>query len=145
MQLRLEFQTIKKGRESMMEYIYKLKTISDNLTVVGESVKETDQILQLLGGLGSKYNDIIASLTTKDEELSLHSVHNMLITYEERLNSQNTSSSDLNSIATHTAVQTRPHNSYGFSHAKRGNRSPIHSSQYLPRLSNNQPRSATYS
>ena len=145
MQHRLEFQTIKKGRESMMEYILKLRTVSDNLAVVGEPVKETDPILQLLGGLGSKYNDIVASLTTKDEELSLHSVHNMLITHEQRLTSQNTSSSDLNSIATHMAVQTQPHNSYGFSHAKRGNRSPFHSSQYQPRLSNNQPRFATYS
>ena len=45
MQLRLEFQTIKKGGESMMEYILKLKTISNDLAAVGEPIKETNQIL----------------------------------------------------------------------------------------------------
>ena len=36
----------------MMEYILKMKTVYDNLTVVGEPIKEIDHILQLLGGLG---------------------------------------------------------------------------------------------
>ena len=77
----------------MMEYILKMKNVSNNLSAVGEPVKEIDQILQLLGGLGLKYNAIVASLTTRDEELSLHSVHSMLLTHEQRLTSHNTSSS----------------------------------------------------
>ena len=40
MQLRLEFQTIKKGGDTMMEYILKVKTITDNLAAIGESVKK---------------------------------------------------------------------------------------------------------
>ncbi|RVW14006.1 Retrovirus-related Pol polyprotein from transposon RE1 [Vitis vinifera] len=63
LQLRLEFQTAKKGADPMLEYILKIKTISDNLAAIGEPVKETDHILQLLGGLGSEYNSIVASLT----------------------------------------------------------------------------------
>ena len=82
MQLILEFQTIKKGGESMMEYILKMKTVSDYLATVGEPVKEIDQILQLLRGLRSEDNAIVASLTTRDEELSLHSVHSMLLTHK---------------------------------------------------------------
>ena len=89
----------------MMEYILKMKTVSDNLSTVGEPVKEIDQILQLLGGLGSEYNAIVASLTTRDEELSFHSIHSMLLTHEQRLTSHNTSS-DLNSIASHMAIRT---------------------------------------
>ena len=50
MQLRLEFQTIKKGGDTMMEYILKVKTITDNLAAIREPVKERDQILQILGG-----------------------------------------------------------------------------------------------
>ena len=45
MQLRLEFQTTKKGGDSMLDYILKMKTISDNLTAVGELVKDRDHIL----------------------------------------------------------------------------------------------------
>ncbi|RVX16768.1 Retrovirus-related Pol polyprotein from transposon RE1 [Vitis vinifera] len=62
--LRLEFQTTKKGVDPMLEYILKIKTISDNLVAIGEPVKESDHILQLLGGLDSEYNTIMASLTT---------------------------------------------------------------------------------
>ena len=45
MQLRLEFQTIRKGSLSMMEYILEIKNISNNLATIGESVSERDQIL----------------------------------------------------------------------------------------------------
>ena len=62
MQLRLEFQTIRKGSLSMMEYILRIKNISNNLAAIGESVSEMDQILQLLAGLRANYNSIVASL-----------------------------------------------------------------------------------
>ena len=45
MQLRLEFQTAKKGADSMLEYIIRIKTISNNLAAIGEPVKDKDHIL----------------------------------------------------------------------------------------------------
>ena len=98
----------------MLEYILKIKTISDNLAVIREPVKETDHILQLLGGLGSKYNSIVASLTAREDDLSLYSVHNILLTHEQRLNHQHTSSADLPFAAAHIAAvlstqHPRPH------------------------------------
>ena len=63
----------------MMEYILNMKAIIDNLGVVGEPVKERDHILQILGGLGSEYNSIVASLSIRDDDLSLHSIHCMSI------------------------------------------------------------------
>ena len=62
MQLRLEFQTIRKGYLSMMEYILRIQNIFDNLAAIGELVFESDQILQLITGLGADYNSIVASL-----------------------------------------------------------------------------------
>ena len=61
MQLRLEFQTTRKGSLPMMEYILKLKNLADSLAVIGEPVSDRDQILQLLGGLGANYNSIVAT------------------------------------------------------------------------------------
>ncbi|KAJ9672694.1 hypothetical protein PVL29_026062 [Vitis rotundifolia] len=114
LQLRLEFQTAKKGADPMLEYILKIKTISDNLAAIGEPVKESDHILQLLGGLGSEYNSIVASLTAREDDLSLHSVHSILLTHEQRLNHQHTSSVDLPFVAAHIAAapstqRPRPH------------------------------------
>ena len=53
MQLRLAFQTYRKGSLPIMEYILKIKTITYSLATIGEPVVERDQILQLLVGLGA--------------------------------------------------------------------------------------------
>ncbi|RVW21555.1 Retrovirus-related Pol polyprotein from transposon RE1 [Vitis vinifera] len=104
LQLRLVFQTAKKGVDPMLEYILKIKTISDNLVAIGEPVKETNHILQLLGGLGSEYNSIVASLIAREDDLSLHSVHSILFTHEQRLNHQHASSADLPFAVAHIAT-----------------------------------------
>ncbi|WKA12274.1 hypothetical protein VitviT2T_029682 [Vitis vinifera] len=62
MQLQLEFQTMKKGSLSMMDYILKLKNLADSLAAIGEPVHNRYHILKLLGGLGVEYNSIVASL-----------------------------------------------------------------------------------
>lgn len=71
MQLRLAFQTIKKASLTMMEYILKLKNIADNLAAIGETVSERDHVLQLLAGLGSEYDPIVASLTAREDDVPL--------------------------------------------------------------------------
>ena len=38
MQLRLQLQTIKKGEQSMLEYLLKIKKFVDNLSIIGESL-----------------------------------------------------------------------------------------------------------
>nr|CAN75274.1 hypothetical protein VITISV_043735 [Vitis vinifera] len=88
--------------------------LSDNLAAIGEPVKETNHILQLLGGLGSEYNSIVASLTACEDDLSLHSIHDILLTHEQCLNHQHTSSADLPFAAAHIAAapstqHLRPH------------------------------------
>ena len=89
-----------------MEYIMKMKAIYDNLAVPGELVKDCDHALQLLDGLGPKYNVVVASLTTRDDDLSHHSVNNILLTHEQRLMVQNYVPLYLNSITTNMAMQT---------------------------------------
>ena len=87
----------------MMEYILKVKTITDNLAAIREPVKERDQILQILGGLGPGYNSIVASLTSRDEDLSLHSVHS---THDQRLQLQQSLPPELVPLTTHVATTT---------------------------------------
>ena len=108
MQLRLEFQTTRKGSLTMMEYILKLKSLEDNLATIGEPLTDRDQILQLLGGLGVDYNSIVASLTVREDEMSLHSVPNILLTHEQRLGFQNLVAED-NIIFTNLATPQYQH------------------------------------
>ena len=104
MQLRLAFQTTRKSSLSMMEYILKLKTITNNLAAIGEPVVERDQILQLLGDLKADYNPIIASLSARENDINLHSVHGFLLTHEQRLHFHNSIAED-ESISAHIATQ----------------------------------------
>ena len=69
----------------MMEYILKIKNISDHLVAIGELVSKKNQILQLLAGLRADYNSIVASLIAWEDDLSLHSVHSILLTREKQL------------------------------------------------------------
>ena len=108
MQLRLEFQTTRKGSLTMMEYILKLKSLADNLATIGEPVTDRDQILQLLGGLGANYNSIVAFLTAREDEMSLHSVHSILLTHEQRLSFHNSVAED-NVISTNLAAPQYQH------------------------------------
>ena len=82
----MQFQTTKKRFLWMMDYIHKLKNLANNLAVIGEPVHNKDHILQLLGGLGVEYNSIVASLTAREDEVSLHTTHNILLTYEQQCN-----------------------------------------------------------
>ncbi|KAI4307275.1 hypothetical protein L6164_030479 [Bauhinia variegata] len=62
MELRLQLQTTKKCNLSMWEYILKFRHTCDNLRAIGEGVTDDDQIMAILGGLGSEYNPIVASV-----------------------------------------------------------------------------------
>ncbi|WKA06475.1 hypothetical protein VitviT2T_024372 [Vitis vinifera] len=88
MQLHLEFQTTCKGAMSMMEYLLKVKTLADNLAGIGEPVSKKDQVLQILGGLGVDYNPIVASITSREDDITIHSIHSILLTHEQRLHFQ---------------------------------------------------------
>ena len=66
----------------MMDYILKLKTLADNLAAIGEDVNDKDHILQLLGDLGADYKSIVASITARENEVFLNSIHSFLLTYE---------------------------------------------------------------
>ena len=84
----------------------KIKILTNNLAAIGEPVIERDQVLQLLGGLGAEYNSIITSLTAREDEVSLHSVHNILLTHEQRLQFQN-SITEETTLSTHIASHSR--------------------------------------
>ncbi|RVW43508.1 Retrovirus-related Pol polyprotein from transposon RE1 [Vitis vinifera] len=88
MQLRLEFQSTKKGSMSMIDYIMKVKGAADSLAAIGEPVSEQDQIMNLLGGLGSDYNAVVTAINIREDKISLEAVHSMLLAFEQRLEQQ---------------------------------------------------------
>ncbi|KAG6736757.1 hypothetical protein POTOM_060348 [Populus tomentosa] len=88
MQLRLELQSINKGSLSIIDYMMKVKGATDSLTVIGEPVLEQDQVMNLIGGLGSDYNAIVTTINIRDNKISIEVVHSMPLDFEYRLEQQ---------------------------------------------------------
>ncbi|RVW12197.1 Retrovirus-related Pol polyprotein from transposon RE1 [Vitis vinifera] len=88
MQLRLELQSTKKGSLSMIDYIMKVKGAADSLAAIGEPVSEQDQVMNLLGGLGSNYNAVVTAINIRDDKISIEAVHSMRLAFEHRLEQQ---------------------------------------------------------
>ena len=78
MQLHLQLQTIKKAGLSMMDYILKIKSFSDQLAAISEKVSERDQVLHLLAGLGAEYNSFVVSITSKSKSVTFDHVSSLL-------------------------------------------------------------------
>lgn len=85
MQLRLQLQTTKKGSQSMVDYLQKMKTIADNLAVASQPLNEDDLILHILGGLGSDYDALVISVTSRTEPITLTDLNGLLLSHEYRL------------------------------------------------------------
>lgn len=92
----------------------------DNLAPIRKPVAEKDQIMQLLRGLGEDYNSIIASLTVCEVDVSIHSVHNILLTYEQRLCFQNLVAEG-ETISPNIAIQGRHSNTRKYYDGRRNN------------------------
>jgi len=117
----------------MIDYIMKVKAAADSLAAIGEPVSEQDQVMNLLGGLGSYYNAIVTAINIRDDKISIEAVHNMLLAFEHRLEQQ----SLIEQISTMAA-------NYASSSSNRGGGRIYTGSQgqhYTPNLNNYRGRS----
>ena len=63
----------------MIDYIMKVKGAADNLSAIGEPILEQDQVMNLLGGLGSEYNAVVTAINIRYDKISIEAVHSMLL------------------------------------------------------------------
>ncbi|KAL5583603.1 hypothetical protein UlMin_016045 [Ulmus minor] len=124
MQLRLELQSTKKGSMSMIDYIMKIKGAADNLAAIGEPVSEQDQVIKLLGGLGSDYNAVVSTINIRDDKISLEAIHSMLLAFEHRLEQQ----SSIEQLSTMSANYAFSSNNKGGGRKFNGGRGQIYTS-----------------
>ncbi|KAK6118072.1 hypothetical protein DH2020_048186 [Rehmannia glutinosa] len=90
MQYKLQLQTVKKGNSSMREYLGKIKSLCDLLTSSGSQVSEAEHISHILLGLGSEYDAVMISITTRAVPCTLMEAYSILLSFENRIeNSEN--------------------------------------------------------
>ncbi|KAF3785989.1 hypothetical protein EJ110_NYTH24011 [Nymphaea thermarum] len=56
LQLKRQFQDIKRGTRTVLEYLNEIKSVSDQLAVIGHPVSDKDKVQQALSGLGTDFD-----------------------------------------------------------------------------------------
>ena len=74
LQYKLQVQTMKKRAMSMREYLTKIKSCKDFLASAGYKLKEDDQVLHILAGLGSEYDPVVGPITARSEPFTANDV-----------------------------------------------------------------------
>jgi hypothetical protein len=60
-----QLATLKKGNSSLTDYFHKLKTLNDTLVACGQPLNDFEAVSFLLAGLGSKFDPLVTSVTTR--------------------------------------------------------------------------------
>jgi len=118
---------------TMIDYIMKVKATADSLVAIREPVFDQDQVMNLLGGLGSDYNAVVTAINIRDDKISIEAVHSMLLAFEHHLEQQ----SSIEQISTMTANYASSSSNRGGGRTYTGSRSQ----HYTPNFSNYRGRS----
>ncbi|KAF3773167.1 hypothetical protein EJ110_NYTH55801 [Nymphaea thermarum] len=62
LQLRRQFQDIKHGMRTVLEYLNEIKSVSDQLAAIGHPVSDKDKVQQALSGLGTEFDIFCTAL-----------------------------------------------------------------------------------
>jgi hypothetical protein len=101
---RIVLATTKKGELSIVDYIDKMRNLSDELTAAGKPIDDDDLISYILSGLDYEYNSIVTTLVMKDN-LTIAEAYSQLLSFEQRVELQCSTERYAN-IATHGCGST---------------------------------------
>lgn len=91
LQIRTHLATLRKGNASVSEYFQRVKNLCDTLAAAGQPLSDDESISYILAGLGSDFDPLVTSVTTRLEPMSLEELYNHLLTHEMRIDHQNQS------------------------------------------------------
>ncbi|XBI67178.1 hypothetical protein VPH35_046581 [Triticum aestivum] len=91
MQLRYQLSNLKKKDLSASDYYRKMKGFADAMASIGKPLTDDEVLGYMLAGLGSEFEPLIASITARDDPVSLSSFYAYLLSAELRLEQQNSS------------------------------------------------------
>lgn len=80
-ELRRSLQTTTKGGSSCLEFCQPIRAIADELAFIGFPISDDDLVIQILTGLGSDFNSVVAAANAKDH-LSFAELQSMLLSHE---------------------------------------------------------------
>ncbi|KAI4312733.1 hypothetical protein MLD38_037531 [Melastoma candidum] len=83
--LRTQMQQLRKDGRSMQQYLSNLKSLSDQLSAIGEPVKYRDYVWYMLEGLPAEYDAVVTAVYSRPDQPSVEEVQNLLLSFDMRL------------------------------------------------------------
>lgn len=84
MQLKHQLQTSRRGELSILDYVEKMMSIADNLSLVGKPADEDYLVTLILNGLWSKYDGTVDSIQARENPITLADLRGLLLSAELR-------------------------------------------------------------
>jgi hypothetical protein len=97
----LQLVTTQKGRMTVAEYVNKMRSLADEMAVVGRTLEKEEPIEYILTGLSHEYDPIVSTVITKTSALSVSELYAQLLAFETRLTlmgAQEGGSSSVNTV-----------------------------------------------
>ncbi|KAL5834518.1 hypothetical protein ACOSQ4_014015 [Xanthoceras sorbifolium] len=105
LQLRQQLQQIKKGGDSISEFVMKIKNIGDALMEAREEVPDRDLILALMGGVGHEYDAVVVMISSQHRTMSLEDAQFSFLMHEQHIDQLNTVAQlNISGASTHFAA-----------------------------------------
>ncbi|KAL5794665.1 hypothetical protein ACOSP7_003259 [Xanthoceras sorbifolium] len=123
LQLRQQLQNIKKGSDSISDFVLKIKNIGDALMAVGEEVTERDLLMSLMNGVRHDYDPVVVLISNQHQTMTLKDAHFSFLMYEQRLLHLDSSNPSVNFVSNNPNYNSRNAGNRGSSNNYRGNRS----------------------
>jgi hypothetical protein len=101
MQVHFQLATL---NSSITDYFHKLKTLSDTLTACGQPLNDFEAVSFLLAGLGSEFDLLVTSVTTRVDPISRDDIYGLLLAHKMRLEQQMVNT-DLSNASTHVTAR----------------------------------------
>ncbi|KAF5459789.1 hypothetical protein F2P56_019707 [Juglans regia] len=108
MQTQFQIATMKKGSDSIKEYFHKATSLASALGAARQPLSSSEFIIYLLAGLGSDYESIVMSITTRPEPLTTPQVFSYLLNHEAHLQHQNNTLLSGTQLAANSASRQSP-------------------------------------
>ncbi|KAF5442060.1 hypothetical protein F2P56_037245 [Juglans regia] len=126
MQLKEELTLIKKGSQTIQEYLHTVKSLADEISLINHPISEDDLTLYILNGLGADFREIAAPIRARERPLTFEELHDLLVGHDAYLRHLEVSSQQLVASANYSNRRSGSSSSSG-GHLSKGS-SKSHSS-----------------
>ena len=85
LQIRIQLTITTKRSKTTTDYFHYIKRLIDELVVAGQPLNHDDIITYILTGLSHEYDNFVASISARTNDITLEEIYSLLLTSEARL------------------------------------------------------------